>query len=115
MSALNEFLEKVPTEQHALIRSLDTVISKAAPKLGASLKWGNLTYHAKTNVCSLVSHRNHVNLQVWGGASLKDPAGCWSVRARRCGTSRLPEKTISTHRPLPNSSSKPRVSPVPDG
>ncbi len=72
---LNEFLEKIPAEQHALVRALDAVISKAAPTLTASLKWGNLTYHGKKNVCSLVSHKHHVNLQVWGGASLNDHRG----------------------------------------
>jgi hypothetical protein len=75
MSVLNEFLEKIPTEQHALVRSLDAVISRAAPALLASLTWGNLTYHGRKNVCSLISHKDHVNLQVWGGASLKDPRG----------------------------------------
>lgn len=75
MSALTVFLEQIPAEQQALVRSLHAVISKAAPTLAASLKWGNLTYHAKKNVCALVSHKDHVNLQVWGGASLKDPSG----------------------------------------
>lgn len=75
MPVLNEFLGKIPAEQHALVRLLDAVISKAAPTLTASLKWGNLTYHGKKNVCSLVSHKHHVNLQIWGGARLKDPRG----------------------------------------
>lgn len=75
MSVLNKFLEKIPAQQHALVRSLDAVISKAAPTLTASLKWGNLTYHGEKNVCSLVSHKHHVNLQVWGGARLKDSRG----------------------------------------
>lgn len=75
MSALDKFLKKIPAERHALIRTLDVVIAKAAPTLAASLKWGNLTYHGKKNVCSLVSHKHHVNLQVWGGARLKDPRG----------------------------------------
>lgn len=75
MSALDEFLKKVPAEQQALVRALDAVISKAAPGLATSLKWGNLTYHGTKNVCSLVSHRNHVNVQIWDGASLEDPSG----------------------------------------
>ena len=75
MPVLNEFLGKIPTEQHVLVRLLDVVILKAAPTLTASLKWGNLTYHGKKNVCSLVSHKHHVNLQIWGGARLKDPRG----------------------------------------
>ena len=75
MPVLNEFLGKIPTEQHVLVRLLDVVILKAAPTLTASLKWGNLTYHGKKNVCSLVSHKHHVNLQIWGGARLKDLRG----------------------------------------
>ncbi len=75
MAALDEFLKKVPTEQHALVRSLDALISKAAPDLTTSLKWGNLTYHAAKIVCSVVSHRDHVNVQLWDGAKLDDPSG----------------------------------------
>ncbi len=74
MSVLDDFLKKTPPEQHALIRSLDALIMKAAPTLTASSKWGNLTYHASKNACALVSHKNHVNLQIWGGAGLKDPS-----------------------------------------
>lgn len=75
MSAIKAFLKKIPAEQHALIRSLDAMISKSVPTLTASLKWGNLTYHGENNVCSLVSHKHHVNLQIWGGARLNDPRG----------------------------------------
>ncbi|MBI3570657.1 MAG: DUF1801 domain-containing protein [Gammaproteobacteria bacterium] len=75
MSVLHEFLEKTPAEQRVLIRALNAVITKATPTLAVSLKWGNLTYHGKKNVCSIVSHKHHVNLQVWGGARLKDPHG----------------------------------------
>ena len=75
MSVLDDFLKNIPTEQHALIRSLDAVISKAAPPLEASLKWGILTYHGEKNVCSLISLKNHVHLQVWHGTKPKDPSG----------------------------------------
>lgn len=75
MSVSNEFLEKIPAEQHALTRTLHAVITKAGPTLTACLKWGNLTYHEEKNACSLVSHKHHVNQQIWGGARLKDPRG----------------------------------------
>ena len=39
----------------------------------ASLKWGNLTYHHTKNVCSLISHKHHLSLQLWAGAGLNDP------------------------------------------
>jgi hypothetical protein len=75
MSTLNQFLEKTPTEQRALVQKLDAIIIKAVPKLAASLKWGNLTYHTEQNVCAIVTHKHHVNLQLWDGANLKDPRG----------------------------------------
>ncbi|MGB8855134.1 MAG: DUF1801 domain-containing protein [Burkholderiales bacterium] len=75
MSALNQYLEKIPTEQHELVRMLHLMIVKAVPNLDISLKWGNLTYHAEQNVCAVVAHKQHVNLQLWGGTSLNDPRG----------------------------------------
>lgn len=75
MSVLNQYLEKTPTEQRALVQALDAMIIKAMPNLVASLKWGNLTYHAEKNVCAIAVHKHHVNLQLWGGTSLKDPRG----------------------------------------
>jgi hypothetical protein len=75
MSVLNEYLSKTKPELRELVRDLDALISKAAPDLVPSLKWGNLTYHHDRNVCSLIAHKTHVNLQVWGGASLDDPEG----------------------------------------
>lgn len=75
MSVLNQYLEKIPAEQHILVCALHDAILKAAPNLETSLKWGNLTYHAEQNVCAIVAHKQHVNLQLWGGTSLKDPRG----------------------------------------
>ncbi len=73
MAALDTFLNQVPVEQRALVRRIDAVVTRAAPGLEASLKWGNLTYHARHNVCAIVSHERHVNLQFWLGARLEDP------------------------------------------
>ena len=75
MTVLDEFLETIPPEHHALVRALDALVREAAPDLVASLKWGNLTYHHARNACSLISQRQHVNLQVWGGAGFEDPCG----------------------------------------
>lgn len=76
MPVLDEFLRKIPPEQQSLVKLLDSIISKAIPTLTATLKWGNLTYHnGKKNVCAIVSHKYHINLQIWNGARLNDPRG----------------------------------------
>ena len=73
MSALKEFLGKIPAEHRPLVRALDALIAKAAPGLSTSLKWSNLTYSGNKIVCAIAAHQHHVNLQLWNGASLKDP------------------------------------------
>lgn len=75
MSVLQQFLATMPADMQAHIRVLDKLVRKAAPDLTPSLKWGNLTYHHTKNVCSLVAHQQHVNLQLWAGAALPDPDG----------------------------------------
>jgi hypothetical protein len=72
---LERFLATVDPRLHPLVRELDALVRRAAPDLVASLKWGNLTYHHARNVCALVAHRHHINLQIWGGATIRDPAG----------------------------------------
>ena len=73
MSALETFLASLPPHQQPLVAELDGVIRTAAPQLTPGLKWGNLTYHDRSNVCAIVSHRAHVNLQLFRGAELDDP------------------------------------------
>ena len=75
MSVLIDFLSRVQPEHHAIIQELDSLICKAAPDLVVSLKWRNPTYHSKRNACAILSHKDYVNLQVWGGAKFDDPKG----------------------------------------
>lgn len=70
---VDSYLGKVPVEFRDLVRELDALILQADPRLVRSLKWGNLTYHRDRNVCAIVTHRDHVNVQLWAGASLEDP------------------------------------------
>lgn len=75
MDVLTEFLESIAPEERELVRELDALVRRAAPGLAPSLKWGNLTYHGEKNVCAIVAHRRHVNLQIWGASGLPDPRG----------------------------------------
>ncbi len=72
---LSDYLEKIPSTQHGVIRALDEVITSSAPKLTSSLKWGNLTYSGSANVCSIVAHAQHINVQFFQGVHLADPRG----------------------------------------
>ncbi len=73
MSALDEYLQKVSDEQEMVIKELHNLITENLPFLQYSIKWGALTYHNGSNIFSLVSHNNHINLQFFTGATLTDP------------------------------------------
>ena len=75
MSVLAEFLESVQPEHQTLVQDLDALVRNTCPDFVPSLKWGNLTYHLKKNACSIINHKQYVNLQVWGGAEFDDPKG----------------------------------------
>ena len=74
MTTLADYLVNVRPDQQARVRTIDGGIRQAGPGLDCSLKWGQLTYHHRRNVCALAVHTRHVNLQLWNGAALDDPA-----------------------------------------
>jgi hypothetical protein len=73
MTILDQYLMSIPASHHELVQLLDSVIMQAAPMLTSSLKWSNLTYGTSRNICAIVTHKNHVNLQFFEGAHLNDP------------------------------------------
>lgn len=75
MTTLDDYLANVRPDQQARVRTIDGWIRQAAPGLDCSLKWGQLTYHHRRNVCALAVHARHVNLQLWNGAALNHPQG----------------------------------------
>jgi hypothetical protein len=83
MDVLTEYLKGVPEDLRSLVSELDALVRTTDPRLVASLKWGNLTYHREQNVCAIVAHRNHVNLQLWPGAGIADPKGLLEGSGKR--------------------------------
>ncbi len=73
MTTLDQYLKTLSASHHELVQLLDSVITQAAPMLTSSLKWSNLTYGTSKNVCAIVTHKSHVNLQFFEGAHLNDP------------------------------------------
>lgn len=76
---MHEVVEKViadlDPDRRALVMALHSLISAAAPQASLAIKWRNLTYAAPKDFCAIVIHQAHVNLQLWNGAELPDPAG----------------------------------------
>ena len=55
--------------------ALRKLIRAAAPGLEETVKWGHPCYVGESNVCSIMAHKNHVNVAFFEGAKLRDKAG----------------------------------------
>ena len=75
MSILEQYLHKTGGLHRELVEKLHALVQLADPGLFAGLKWGNLTYHHDHNVCAVITHHDHVNLQLWRGIEIRDPQG----------------------------------------
>jgi len=68
-------IDEWPDPQRSIARRLRQVILEAEPELSESVKWRSPTYALERNLCNIMCHRHHVNLQLFDGAALPDPQG----------------------------------------
>lgn len=65
------WFDTLAPEQQAVAHALRRTVLAAAPSLAQTVKWGNLVFvHVGTHALAIVCHRDHVNLQVFDGASI---------------------------------------------
>lgn len=64
-------LNKLDKEKLEIVSVLRDLIQKK--KLEESIKWRHLTYSGNKTICSIIPHKNHVNLHFFRGAHLQDP------------------------------------------
>ncbi len=62
-----------PEPQRSIARRLRQVIVDAEPALAESVKWRSPTFALERNLCNIMCHSHHVNLQLFDGAALPDP------------------------------------------
>lgn len=70
---VQEYLDKLPKERSATVKSLREIILNAEPSLGESISsWGYLTYSPEPGsyILTICPHSRHANLQFHNGAEL---------------------------------------------
>ena len=75
MSRVEEVIDNWPEPQRGIGRSLREIVLDAGDRLQEQIKWGAPTFVGTKNVCNLICHKDHVNLQLFEGARLEDPEG----------------------------------------
>jgi hypothetical protein len=73
---IKKFLLELPKEKQALAMTLREIALSASPKIGETIKWGQLTFvYGKTNLAFIYTYKNtdYVNLGFMQAVELSDP------------------------------------------
>lgn len=66
---IESWFDMLTDEQRPTARLLHQVVTRSAPQLHATVRWGNLVYQLDgVNALAVVPHKTHVNLQLFKGA-----------------------------------------------
>jgi len=72
MDKVDLYIKSVEDELRPLVKKLRETIKSVSPELEEDIKWSVPTYSLNKNICSIMAHKKHVNIQVFRGAHIKD-------------------------------------------
>lgn len=70
---VDAFVKKIEPGQRALVEALRKLVKTQAPELQEAIKWGNVVWVGKEDVCWILVYSDHVDFGFFKGAQLKDP------------------------------------------
>ncbi len=72
MNEIDSYIESADDNLKPIVIKLRGVIKSISEELKEEIKWNVPTYSIKKNICSIMAHKKHVNLQIFRGAEVKD-------------------------------------------
>ena len=69
---VDEYIDALESPQREIAQKLRSIILETDSKLSEQIKWNAPVYSLNRNICSIIAHKQHVNLQLFQGASIKD-------------------------------------------
>ena len=72
---VQSYVDAIEPGKRALVEALRKFVRREAPQLTEQIKWGNLCWIGKGNVCWIIVYKDHVDFGFFNGAKLKDPEG----------------------------------------
>jgi hypothetical protein len=75
---IDQFIKELPDWRGKMIARFRKLVLKAAPEITEEWKWGVPVWALKGNVVASGVFKDHVKLNFFKGASLKDPKGLFN-------------------------------------
>lgn len=69
------YVRSLAPGQRAMVQKLRRVVNAEAPHLAEVMKWGNVCWVGRGNVCLVHVEPDHLDFAFFRGASLPDPGG----------------------------------------
>ena len=68
----DDYILRLEPPLRELCSQLQSIVVGVLPEVQKAIKWGVPTYSLNNNICSIMAHKKHVNLQLFQGAHIKD-------------------------------------------
>ncbi len=85
MGAVDLYIQSIDGPQQEIVIELRRIISRISADFKEEMKWNVPTFSIKRNICSIIPHKNHVNLQFFKVQRSKTRILCWGV-GKECVT-----------------------------
>jgi hypothetical protein len=69
---VDEYFDNLDPPMQDISKELRRIALALLPEVKEELKWNVPTYSLSKNICSIMAHKKHVNLQIFQGAHIED-------------------------------------------
>jgi hypothetical protein len=69
---VDEYFDNLDQPIQDISKELRKIVLALLPVVKEELKWNVPTYSLSKNICSIMAHKKHVNLQIFQGAHIED-------------------------------------------
>lgn len=69
---VDKYFDKLDPPVNDISLELRRLVLETLPEVREELKWNVPTYSMSKNICSIMAHKKHVNLQLFQGAHIED-------------------------------------------
>ena len=69
--SIDKYIKKLDSPLKEIVIELRAIVNNSSSDLQEAIKWNVPTYFINSNICSIMAHKNHVNLQIFSGAHIK--------------------------------------------
>jgi len=70
--SVDSYIKKLDSPIKEIVIELRAVVSRSSENLQEAIKWNVPTYAINSNICAIMAHKRHVNLQIFLGAHIED-------------------------------------------